>query len=107
MIWICLALSFSGFSALSLSTERHHGQVFADKGSPFKRQLLRLLGWLLLVGAVIPGVIELGPSVGIALWAAVLSVAAGGLVILLTYRPGLIVPLAVAGPSMALAVWVF
>ncbi|MBP3862898.1 MAG: DUF3325 domain-containing protein [Pseudomonas sp.] len=107
MIWICLALSFSGFSALSLSTERHHAQVFEDKGSPLKRQLLRLLGWLLLAGAVIPGVIELGPSVGIALWAAVLSVAAGGLVILLTYRPRLIVPLAVAGPSMALAVWVF
>ena len=107
MIWICMALSLCGFSALSMITERHHGQVFADKGGPFKRQLLRLLGWLLLVGAVIPGVIELGPSVGIALWAAVLSVAAGGLVILLTYRPRLIVPLAVAGPSMALAVWVF
>ena len=75
--------------------------------TPRGPRTLRLLGWLLLVGAVIPGVIELGPSVGIALWAAVLSVAAGGLVVLLTYRPRLIVPLAVAGPSMALAVWVF
>ena len=107
MMWICLALCFSGFSAVSLSTERHHAQVFEGKGGPRRRQALRLLGWLLLGGAIIPGVIELGPSVGVALWAAVLSVAAGVLVLLLTYKPHLIVPLAVAGTSLALVVLLF
>ena len=101
MIWIGLALCFSGFTALSLSTERHHGQVFDNKGGARKRLALRVLGWLLLGGAIAPCIIGLGPSVGLAMWATLLSIAASGLVLLLTYKPSLIIPLAVGAPSLS------
>lgn len=103
MIWICLALCFSGFSALSLSTERHYGQVLEGKGAPAARLTLRLFGWLLLGGAIAPCVIESGPSVGLAVWAAMLSLAASVLILLLTYKPRLIIPLALGAPSLTLS----
>lgn len=102
MMWICLALSFSGFAALSLSTERHHGQVFDDKGGTRKRLGLRVLGWLLLGISIAPCVSALGTSVGLAMWAAELSVAAAAMVLLLTYKPRLIVPVAVGAPALSL-----
>lgn len=107
MSWICLALCFSGFAALSLGTERHHGQVFVDKGNARKRRSLSVLGWLLLAGATAPSIIDLGPSVGLAMWAALLSIAAGVLMLLLTYTPRLIVPLAVAAPSLSMSLLLF
>ena len=103
MMWLCIALCFSGFSALSLSTERHYGQVFAYKDTGYRRWTLRCAGWLLLGVASAPAVIALGLSVGMAAWLAVLTCSSGVLVLLLTYQPRLIIPLSMAGPALALS----
>lgn len=100
MIGLCLALCFSGFSALSLSAERHYAHVFARKPPPARGLLLRVLGWLLLAGAIAPAVIDLGPSVGLAMWTALLGLAATVQMLLLTYKPRLIVPLTLGAPAL-------
>ncbi|MFC0710521.1 DUF3325 domain-containing protein [Azorhizophilus paspali] len=102
MIWLGLALCFSGFAALCLSMDTHHEQVFGTDAPDGRRLLLRLLGWPTLVIAVFACANALGLSVGIALWAGQLSIAAGILLLLLAYRPRLVVPLALAAPLLAL-----
>lgn len=100
MIWLSLALCFSGFSALCLGTERHYAQVFESKPALARCRVLRLLGWLLLACAIAPAVQALGPSVGLAMWTALLGLAATVQLLLLTYTPRLIVPLALGAPSL-------
>ncbi|WP_376748305.1 DUF3325 family protein [Stutzerimonas nitrititolerans] len=64
-------------------------------------------GWLLLACAIVPAVMALGMSVGLACWAALLSLATALLVLLLTYRPRLIVPLALGAPPLVLPFLLF
>ncbi len=97
MIGLSLVLCFSGFSALCLGLARHHEQVFGRKPAQRTAWALRLLAC-----AIIPAVMALGMSVGLACWAALLSLAAALLVLLLTYRPRLIVPLALGAPPLVL-----
>ncbi|MFD2405273.1 DUF3325 domain-containing protein [Azorhizophilus paspali] len=82
--------------------DTHHEQVFGTDAPDGRRLLLRLLGWPTLVIAVFACANALGLSVGIALWAGQLSIAAGILLLLLAYRPRLVVPLALAAPLLAL-----
>ncbi|MNJ46058.1 hypothetical protein D3C77_411780 [compost metagenome] len=106
MIALCLALCFSSLSALCLGTERHYQQVFEAKITPARHWLLRLSGWLLLASAIAPVAMELGPSVGLALWITLLGLAASAVVLLLSYTPRLIVPLALGTPPMmVLLMW--
>lgn len=107
MIWISLALCFSGFVALCLSVDRHHEQVLGKRPPVAVRQTLRLAGWLALLAASAPCINLLGISIGLALWAALLSIAALGQVLLLTYAPRLIVPLAFGAPSLTLPLLLF
>lgn len=107
MISLSLVLCFSGFSALCLGLARHHEQVFGRKPAQCTAWALRLLGWLLLACAIVPAVMALGMSVGLACWAALLSLAAALLVLLLTYRPRLIVPLALGAPPLVLPFLLF
>ena len=102
MIVLCLALCFSGFGSLCLGVDRHHEQVFAHKPAPLRRQLLRLLGWLLLASAAAPAIFALGTSIGLALWASVLTLAAFAQVALLSYRPSLVPALSIGAPPLAL-----
>lgn len=102
MITLCLALCFSGFGGLCLSLDRHHEQVFGRKPKLLKRHVLRVLGWLLLVCATAPAIALLGTSVGLALWASVLTLAAAAQALLLTYRPRLIPLLSLVAPFVSL-----
>lgn len=100
MIWFSLALCFSGFSALCLGTERHYTHVFENRPTSARCRASRLLGWLLLAVAITPAVQALGPSVGLAMWTALLGLAATVQMLLLTYKPRLIVPLALGAPLL-------
>lgn len=102
MIALSLALSFSAMGLLCLAMPRNHEQVFRRKPSSRLALLLRASGWVLLAGALIPAIIALGVSVGLALWVSLLSVAALGLGLLLTYQPRLMLPALVAAPLIGL-----
>ncbi len=95
---IVLALSYAAMAAVSLSMERHQQQVF---GKPVSRPVaLRLGGWALLAVALVPAIGAWGTSVGIVAWLGMLTFAALGLGLQLTYAPR---PVAWAAPAAALA----
>lgn len=102
MITLSLALCVSAFGSLCLGMPRHFEQVFKRKPQPLLQRSLRWLGWLLLGLAILPAINTLGPSVGLALWASALTIAAIGQVLLLTYQPRLIMPASLLAPLLAL-----
>lgn len=102
MIWLCLALCFSGFGALCLAVDRHREHIFGKK-KPANSVLLQLLGWSLLACAIVPATSDLGPSIGLALWASALTLAAATQMLLLSYRPRLIPSLSLAVPTLAIS----
>lgn len=104
MIALSLALCFSGFGGICLATSRHFERVFKRKPGRWASPGLKLCGWLLVALAILPATAALGPSVGLALWASALSIAAMGQALLLTYRPHLIVPLSLIAPLVTLPV---
>lgn len=102
MISLSLALCVSAFGSLCLGMPRHFEQVFKRKPQPLLQRGLRWLGWLLLGLAILPAIDALGPSVGLALWASALTIAAAGQALLLTYQPRLIMPISLLAPLLAL-----
>lgn len=102
MISFSLALCFSAFGCLCLAMPRHFEQALKRKPGPHIQRVLRLLGWLLLTLAIAPAVGAQGPSVGLTVWCALLSVAAVSQGLLLTYRPQVIAVASIAAPFLAL-----
>lgn len=104
---LALLLCYSGFTALCLSMDRHHAELLGHKPTACRRKLLRLAGWSLL--AVSPWVLvsRIGWGLGLVEWFAVLMLSAMLLVLLLPYRPRLVLALAglslLASPVAALA----
>ncbi|AZE98544.1 iron uptake protein [Pseudomonas orientalis] len=91
---LSLLLCYAGFTALCLSTDRHHGELLRSKPTPARRLGLRVLGWLLLTLSIWPAVAATGWSQGLVEWCAVLMLSALLLVLLLPYRPRLALILA-------------
>ncbi len=94
---LALMMCYAGFTALCLSTDRHHGELLHSKPSPARRLSLRAAGWLLLVLSIWPAVTVTGWSQGLVEWCAVLMLSALLLVLLLPYRPRLALILAGVG----------
>jgi hypothetical protein len=94
---LALMMCYAGFTALCLSTNRHHGELLHSKPSPARRLSLRATGWLLLVLSIWPAVTVTGWSQGLVEWCAVLMLSALLLVLLLPYRPRLALILAGVG----------
>jgi hypothetical protein len=109
VIWLALALSYSGFSALCLAMEKHHLELYGkDRTSPQRMQLLRGLGWLLLAVAFGLSVAARGWAIGPVQWLGALTAGAVVLALwLLPYRPKAIVPAALAAPVVGLALATF
>lgn len=107
MMWLSLALCFSGFTALCLGMRRHHQQLLEDPANPTERLFFQFGGGISLGLAYTPCWISLGPSIGFAFWAAELTGAALAVLLLLSYQPRLIISIALAGPfiTLPLAVW--
>ncbi len=102
MISFSLALCFSGFTTLCLAMSRHWSQVFgANKPAP-RCLPLQIGGGLILASALGLCIQAKGVSVGIVQWLVLLSLAAFVLVGLLTYRPRMIIPLALGAPLLTL-----
>lgn len=94
---LALLMCYAGFTALCLSTDRHHGELLHSKPSPRRRLGLRVIGWLLLVVSIWPAVDVAGWGQGLVEWCAVLMLSALLLVLLLPYRPRLALILAGVG----------
>ncbi|MCK1790682.1 DUF3325 domain-containing protein [Pseudomonas violetae] len=104
---LALLLCYGGFTALCLSMDRHHAELLGHKPTTGRRKLLKLVGWSLL--SVSPWVLvtRIGWGVGLVEWFAVLMLSALLLVLLLPYRPRVVLALAglslLASPVAALA----
>lgn len=96
-----LLLEFCGFTLLALHMERHREQVFGDRPVAIAPFILAGAGWLLLLLATIPLIRMHGPSIGLAIWAGELTLAAVAVVLLNTYAPRLIPPLVTAAALTA------
>lgn len=94
---LALLMCYAGFTALCLSTDRHHGELLHSKPTPARRLGLRLSGWLLLIVSIWPAVLAAGWGQGLVEWCAVLMLSALLLVLLLPYRPRLALILAGLG----------
>ena len=94
---LALMMCYAGFTALCLSTDRHHGELLHSKPTAIRRLGLRVGGWLLLGVSIWPSVLGAGWSQGLVEWCAVLMLSALLLVLLLPYRPRLALILAGLG----------
>nr|WP_315417996.1 DUF3325 domain-containing protein [uncultured Pseudomonas sp.] len=94
---LALLMCYAGFTALCLSTDRHHGELLHSKPSPQRRVGLRVIGWLLLSVSIWPAVSVAGWGQGFVEWCAVLMLSALLLVLLLPFRPRLALILAGVG----------
>lgn len=94
---LALLMCYAGFTALCLSTDRHHGELLHSKPSPPRRLTLRVAGWLLLALSMWPAVAASNWAQGVVEWCAVLMLSALLLVLLLPYRPRLALILAGVG----------
>jgi len=94
---LALLMCYAGFTALCLSTDRHHGELLHSKPSPPRRLTLRVAGRLLLALSMWPAVAASNWAQGVVEWCAVLMLSALLLVLLLPYRPRLALILAGVG----------
>ena len=87
-------LCYAGFTALCLSMDRHHGELLGQKPPPRRRLVMKLLGWLLLGSSLSATVAVAGWGFGLVQWFGVLMFSALLLVLLMPYRPRLVLSLA-------------
>lgn len=99
-----LALAFSGMSALALAMDRHHQQLRQRDAEPTLRNILRLLGAVLLAMALLPCIDLWGGGAGIVAWTGFLTAATLLLAGLLSYTPRLAAGLAVF--SLFYGLWI-
>ncbi|MCX2897077.1 DUF3325 domain-containing protein [Pseudomonas mandelii] len=104
---LALLLCYSGFTALCLSMDRHHVELLGHKPTAGRRKFLKLAGWALLAVSPWLLVARIGWGLGLVEWCAVLMLSALLLVLVLPYRPRLVLALAglslLASPVAALA----
>ncbi|CAI8732836.1 DUF3325 domain-containing protein [Pseudomonas sp. IT-P171] len=91
---LALLLCYGGFTALCLSMDRHHAELLGRKPSARRRQLMKLGGWLLLALSLWAALASTGWGLGLVEWFAVLMLSALLLVLLMPYRPRLVLSLA-------------
>jgi hypothetical protein len=106
MLLACL-LCYGGFTALCLSMDRHHAELLGRKPTLVMRRRMKLAGWLLLALSLWAAVSTTGWALGLVEWFAVLMLSGLSLVMLMPYRPRLVLVLAgvslLASPLAAFA----
>jgi hypothetical protein len=102
------ALSFAALGALALSMHKHATQVQGGGVLPLALQPLplRITGWAVLVGVTALCIRAEGVGIGLTALCAVLTAAAVPLILLFTYRPRRVPPLAMAAALVGLGLLV-
>lgn len=89
---LSLGLGFAALSALCLSLDRHHREVFQSKPGKRRVVLLRTAGWVGIgLSLLLAGHLE-GWAFAPVLWIGALTGAGVALVLLLSYRPRSVYP---------------
>ncbi|GJD96734.1 DUF3325 domain-containing protein [Methylobacterium iners] len=93
---LSFGLGFAALSALCLSLDRHHREVFQSRPGKRRVVLLRTAGWLGLgLSLLLAGHAE-GWAFAPVQWLGALTGAGVVLVLLLSYRPSIVYPASVA-----------
>lgn len=100
---LVLATSFAGLTSLCLSMGRHHAAAFRIKPNRRAVLALRIVGWAGILLAFIASGLGEGWNFGPVQWIGSLSCAALLVVLLMTYRPGWLRPMAIAALPLGLA----
>lgn len=100
-----MLLLFSGFTALSLSMQRHARQVFAQGRMPISSHRLRFIGWVLIGVSLALRLGQPGWRIGLVEWVGLCGAAAALVVVTLLKRPQWLPGLAIASlpPALLLA----
>jgi len=103
MAWASLCATFAALTAIGLSMDRHQEQMLGRELGADAARAWRAAGWLALPLAAAPCLAAWGASVGAAAWLGVLTGAAMGVGLLLTYAPRLLPRVAAAAVPAAAA----
>ena len=83
LAWVLAVL---GFTALALSMDRHHRDVFAVLPTPLRRRGLRVAGWAALLASVSCSIFNWGLAYGVIAGLGVLAAGAAPPLFWLSYR---------------------
>lgn len=86
MTVVAWLLAMLGFTALALSMNRHHRDVFSALPSPLQRHCLRASGWVALLASASCCVFSWGLAYGVIAGLGVLAAAAAPPLFWLSYR---------------------
>jgi len=75
-----------GFAVLSVSMPKHYRELFGRAPAKHLSLALRIVGWTLLVLALVPATADSGFSIGVVLWFGLATLAAQIVAMMLTYR---------------------
>lgn len=79
--------AYLGFAALAMSQDRHWHHLGGGRHCPRRTSIvLRFVGWLLLLAALVLSLVRDGASFGSLLWATVITVCALAVVATLSWR---------------------
>ncbi|QAR33450.1 DUF3325 domain-containing protein [Geovibrio thiophilus] len=84
---ITLALTFTGFTLIALSMDKHHAQIIGSEINPKLRPAFMFFGWVLLIVSAVPCVQQYKISIGLSAWFGCMSVSGSLLVLMLAYTP--------------------
>lgn len=101
MLWLSFALSYLALSAVCLSQPRHHQRLLRAVVSRWRKHLLRGFAGMVMVLALGCCVVDRGLEIGLVIWLCQLLLAGVGLVVLLAWRSGWVLPLAAGLPLIA------
>ncbi|WOE31509.1 MULTISPECIES: DUF3325 domain-containing protein [unclassified Acinetobacter] len=85
-ILIALLLSYIGLFALNLTMERNAKLILKQPLSIKKNQMIKVLGWMCLVFSLFNSIWAWGGPIGITAWFGVITVIAGVIVFIQSYR---------------------
>ncbi len=86
MTVVAWLLAMLGFTALALSMDRHHRDVFSVLPTPLRRRGLRTAGWVALLGSASCSIFSWGLAYGVIAGLGVLAAAAAPPLFWLSYR---------------------
>lgn len=85
-ILTALLLNYIGLFALNLSMERNAKLVLEAPLSLKKIQILKVFGWIFLALSLFHSILAWGVSIGITAWFGVITLIAGAIVFIQSYR---------------------
>lgn len=98
---LALALAHGGFALLAFSMDRHHRQLVGRPADALRRRWLPVAGTIALTLSFAACIGATDWDSGSTLWVGLIALAAGIVLLQLTYRPRSLMPAAaVASPAM-------